>query len=85
MNLECIRLKLVDLKTAREVTNCILSMEENSKYETIALMWSWWDARNKANAGEKIRTVEEVVHQARSMVWEVSARLKKPIKKTTRK
>ena len=85
MNLECIRLKLVDLKTAREVTNCILSMEENSKYETIALMWSWWDARNKANAGEKIRTVEEVVHQARSMVWEVSARLKKPIKKNHQK
>jgi len=60
-------------------------MEENSKYETIALMWSWWDARNKANAGEKIRTVEEVVHQARSMVWEVSARLKKPIKKNHQK
>ena len=53
MNLECIRLKLVDLKTAREVTNCILSMEENRKYETITLMWSWWDARNKANAGKK--------------------------------
>jgi len=80
MNLECIRLKLVDLKTAREVTNCILSMGENRKYETITLMWSWWDARNKANASEKRSAVEEVAHQARSMVWEVSARLKKPIK-----
>jgi len=28
-------------------------MEENRKYETITLMWSWWDARNKANAGKK--------------------------------
>ena len=53
MNLESIRLKLVDLKTAREVTDYILSMEENRKYETITLMWSWWDARNKANAGKK--------------------------------
>ena len=53
MNLESIRLKLVDLKTAREVTDYILSMEENRKYETIILMWSWWDARNKANAGKK--------------------------------
>jgi len=85
MNLESIRLKLVDLKIAREVTDYILSMEENRKYETITLMWSWWDAINKANASEKRRAVEEVVHQARSMVWEVSARLKKPIKKNHQK
>ena len=78
MNLESIRLKLVDLKIAREVTDYILSMEENRKYETIILMWSWWDARNKVNAGEKRRTAEDVVHQARSMVWEVSAKQKKP-------
>ena len=78
MNLESIRLKLVDLKTAREITDYILSMEENRKYETIILMWSWWDARNKVNAGEKRRTAEDVVHQARSMVWEVSAKQKKP-------
>jgi hypothetical protein len=38
MKLEYMRLKLVDSKTASEVTNCILSMEENRKYETIILM-----------------------------------------------
>jgi hypothetical protein len=30
----------------------ILSMEEKNKYETIFLMWSWWDARNKTKVGE---------------------------------
>ncbi|KAK8443978.1 hypothetical protein SEVIR_9G060751v4 [Setaria viridis] len=72
---EGVRLKLVDLKVAKEVTNCILSMEEN-KYETMILMWSWWDVRNKVNAREQRRTVE-VVHPARNMTWDVCTMLKK--------
>ena len=63
----------------------IWTLQDGIQQKIILLLWCWWPARNKANAGEKIRTVEEVVHQARSMVWEVSARLKKPIKKNHQK
>uniref|UniRef100_K4AID9 RNase H type-1 domain-containing protein n=1 Tax=Setaria italica TaxID=4555 RepID=K4AID9_SETIT len=85
MNLEGVRLKLVDLKDAKEVTNYILSMEEENKYETMILMWSWWDARNKVNSSEQRRTVKEVVHQARNMTWKVCTMLKKTIKKHYKK
>jgi len=30
-----------------------------------ALVMAWWDARNKANAGEKLRFTEEVLFRAR--------------------
>jgi hypothetical protein len=34
----------------------------------VGLLWAWWDARNKANAGEQRRLTEEVLFRARSVI-----------------
>ena len=65
MNLEDVRLKLCSLSRATQVAECILSQKEEKKLTIIGLLWSWWDARNKANAGEKLRFTEEVLFRAR--------------------
>jgi hypothetical protein len=38
-------------------------MNEKEKVLTSCFLWSWWDARNKANAGEGMPVVEEVQHK----------------------
>jgi hypothetical protein len=57
MNLEGVRLKLVDLKNAKKVTSFIPFVEEENKYKTMILMCSWWGERNKANTGERRKIV----------------------------
>jgi hypothetical protein len=32
--------------------------------KTILLMWAWWDARNKANARERLPSIDEVIRKA---------------------
>ena len=33
----------------------------------IDFLWVWWDARNKANAGDKIMFTEEIVYKVQAM------------------
>lgn len=35
---------------------------------TICLLWSWWNARNKTNAGEQRRPVADIIHSTKSML-----------------
>nr|XP_051221193.1 uncharacterized protein LOC127339373 [Lolium perenne] len=35
---------------------------EESKMKALVLMWEWWGVRNKANAGEMVRSAAEVCH-----------------------
>ena len=65
MNLEGIRIRLRTLSGAEQVPDCILSLKEEEKMATIGLLWSWWNARNKANAGEQRRSTDEVTFSAR--------------------
>ncbi|XP_039796349.1 uncharacterized protein LOC120661524 [Panicum virgatum] len=65
MNLEGIRIRLSTLLGAEQVSDCILSLKEEEKMATIGLLWSWWNARNKANAGEQRRSTDEVTFSAR--------------------
>lgn len=32
-----------------------LNLQENIRISIIRLLWAWWDARNKANAGKQLR------------------------------
>jgi ribonuclease HI len=43
----------------------ILGMEKEKRLLVIALLWQWWTARNKKNACDGNRYVEEVVFQTR--------------------
>ena len=65
MNFEDIRLNLCSLSDAKQVADCILSQKEEKKLMIVGLLWSWWDARNKANVGEQLRSTDEVLWKAR--------------------
>ncbi|GJN08457.1 hypothetical protein PR202_ga26377 [Eleusine coracana subsp. coracana] len=71
MNLEHICQKLVILPSAEKLVQAILALEEKTRLNTIALMWSCWEARNKANAREKKREASEVAYIARALVSDI--------------
>jgi hypothetical protein len=37
----------------------MLSLQEDQKLKTVALLWCWWTERNKSNRGDRYLTVEE--------------------------
>jgi len=43
------------------------SLEEDKKLLVIDFLWVWWDARNKANAGAKIMSTEEIAYKVQTM------------------
>ncbi|RLN22769.1 hypothetical protein C2845_PM07G31160 [Panicum miliaceum] len=61
------RIRLAGLSSAMQVSAHVLSLSEEKKLLIVELLWSWWDARNKANAGEPRRTTEEVIYRARKV------------------
>ena len=65
------RLLLNNMSSAEQVAGQIMSMSDQKRLLIIGLLWAWWDARNKANAGEKRRLTEEVVYKARSVLIQV--------------
>jgi len=67
LNLEQLRLVLIDLNSAKQVAIKILSLEEDKKLLVIDFLWVWWDARNKANAGAKIMSTEEIAYKVQTM------------------
>lgn len=71
LNLEQVRCTLMELKSGAEVVKAVMHLEEDMRQHVIHLLWCWWDARNKTNAGEKQRSAAEVVHQAQIMALEV--------------
>jgi hypothetical protein len=67
LNLEAERLVLTSLPSSKQVTEHILAMSEEKKLLIVDLLWAWWDARNKTNAGEQRSTTAEVIYRARSV------------------
>ncbi|TVU08775.1 hypothetical protein EJB05_42187, partial [Eragrostis curvula] len=63
-----------NLKNKREVT---LRPEDKLRLKIIALLWSWWEARNKANAGERGRDTQEITYMAAGLVNDISNNLLK--------
>ncbi|GJN28806.1 hypothetical protein PR202_gb16973 [Eleusine coracana subsp. coracana] len=68
MQLEQTRLHLVSLASAKDIVHFILKQEKEMKITILCLLWTWWDTRNKVNAGEPMRSVEEVIHRCRSLI-----------------
>ena len=58
MNLEDIRYQLFNLRNAEEVVKCILSLDKKLGLLVAALLWAWWNARNRSNAGDPLMRVE---------------------------
>ena len=41
-----------------QVIEHILTLKEEEKLMALGLLWAWWDARNKVNAGEQLKPVK---------------------------
>ncbi|CAO1947587.1 unnamed protein product [Urochloa humidicola] len=74
LNMESVRLSLVEKQSSREVVDHILKMRVKERTLVISLLWVWWDVRNKFNAGEKQSSTEEVVHRT----MELALRVERP-------
>ena len=62
------QLALSNLSSSYNVTEDILKMPNEKMLLIVGLLWSWrWDARNKSNAGDGMRSIEEVIFRARSL------------------
>jgi ribonuclease HI len=77
LNLEATRIMLVQKRTGAEVVQAILQLDESTKTLIIHFLWVWWNARNKANNGERMASAGEVCHRAVSMAAEAKMHLGK--------
>ena len=66
--LEESRLRLLSMRSAREVVNHILQIKEDNKLTVISFLWIWRDVRNKMNVEEVMLATEQVVHRTRCLV-----------------
>jgi hypothetical protein len=60
--LEAIRLQLLDCQSAKMVLERIIALPKIQKELVAITLWDWWNARNKANAGERLKTTDEICH-----------------------
>ena len=52
MNMEPIRVQLLNCGSAWKTCNIIGKLEKDTQLKVIIFLWRWWSARNKANDGE---------------------------------
>lgn len=68
--MEEVRIKLSDCSSAKEVVQAILTLTEEKKLLTIALLWCWWNERNRGRHGERQLRTEEFQFMVRRHVSE---------------
>ncbi|XP_073367670.1 uncharacterized protein [Aegilops tauschii subsp. strangulata] len=61
LDLEEIRLQFLELPNAMAVVQAVCSLSDNTRSQVAVLLWDWWTARKKVNAGDKARSTGEVV------------------------
>jgi len=71
LNLEDERKTLAGLPSAMQVAAHILLLSEEKKLLIVGFLWSWWDARNKVNAGDQRRNTEEIIYRARMVTQQL--------------
>lgn len=59
--LEDIRKLLLNCPNARLLMNEIFQLGEETCMKTCVLLWTWWSERNKANQGNHIRSLDEIL------------------------
>jgi len=68
--LEDIRTELIHKRSAAEMILAILALWDDVSMWVIMLLYSWWEARNKTNAGEGVRSLGQVAHRATMLAIE---------------
>ena len=80
--LEDIRIELLQKNSATEVILAILSLCEELCLRVVMLLYSWWEARNKANVGEGLCSLGQVLHRASMLM--MKSRPKEEANKSSR-
>jgi hypothetical protein len=62
LNLEAVRCRLAEAKSAKEMMEMILQLEAKSQMTVIFLLWLWWDERNKWREEGKRRTAANIAY-----------------------
>jgi hypothetical protein len=52
----------MDYQNASTVVDKILALPKDRKNLVAITLWTWWSAHNNINAGEKLKTTEEICH-----------------------
>ena len=73
MNLEAVMLQLLNYGSARAAVEAICSLKTEEKNMVCVLLWDWWTARNKINAGEHAKTTEELCYFIRKHIGEFTS------------
>lgn len=60
LNVEEYRRILIECRPGQEVIKKVWSFPEHSQLTIFVLLWRWWSARNKTNAGERKATGAEI-------------------------
>ncbi|KAE8775970.1 hypothetical protein D1007_51441 [Hordeum vulgare] len=78
MGLEEVRAALSECVGPKEVFDHIWGLDINKRDTSLILLREWWSARNKANAGETMRNVDNICHTIRMHQHDFSKTEKKP-------
>jgi hypothetical protein len=73
LQLENIRLKLLEAQSAIEFVTAVLALDVNICLKVVVLLWKLWDARNKANAGERSLSSQELCGAVICTVTDIQA------------
>ncbi|WVZ70773.1 hypothetical protein U9M48_019413, partial [Paspalum notatum var. saurae] len=69
--LEDVRTSLLEATRAAQMVCMILELVMNARLNIVAVLWAWWDARNKTNAEEQRMACEDVIHKVIVMVTDM--------------
>jgi ribonuclease HI len=61
LQLEDVREELKKCRDQISVLETVFSLQEEKKLTICCALWLWWNERNKANAGDKIRSLQQTV------------------------
>lgn len=68
--IEDIRLNLLQTNNPMAMFDQVWALDSELRELVLIMMWEWWNVRNKANAGERTRTCEEIYFTVRKLVTE---------------
>ena len=76
MDMEDPRLALLQCKNAAVVFEHLWTLVAHKRDASFVLLWEGWSARNKVNAGGKLRSADDIVYSTRQHIQELKAGMK---------
>jgi hypothetical protein len=73
MNLEHVRIELESCASGQETVLKILKLEQQEQRKVIIWLWRWWSARNKANAGGRMATTDDICNSITFFWWSLQS------------